>query len=382
MYKFNNNNVLTGYIKELLHSFNLPRCHVFQSESDFKNYFLDKDGIGLVKNYKDNSDYICIIKSGKTQPRAIYSYGHLYPNVTDKLILSDTVYDYHTHTYLGDYLRFIRDYKNLDLMCLYNCFSGQVLEYADKHYLIIPVRFNKKYTIAYTGSYKYKFTFKTLPEDLYNDFLDQKEIIYSKKSSFRKPYIVESGIVRNKLYDEKNYKLVIQIDKDVNNQLTVLEGDFSNSNSEYYPTQYNFDKDISYNNMSFNSQVKNLQLLKEHYGLKHDSYPFSDKLIGYLTDMTITPIDTISNNIISAKYKVYERYGNNPNNEGIIEYNNIESKLGKLNSSFDNNLRARFLDAYNQSKYTARTSYDMLGYVDKDIERCIDDETRDPKIRR
>ena len=57
-----------------------------------------------------------------------YNYGNKLLNYTKRLILKNNVYDSYTHEYLGDYLRFQRDYNNLNLMPLYNCFSNRACE--------------------------------------------------------------------------------------------------------------------------------------------------------------------------------------------------------------------------------------------------------------
>ena len=95
-------------------------------------------------------------------------------NYTKKLNIKDGVYDSYTHEYLGEYLRFLRDYYNVNLMSLYNCFSDRAAtninlkfsiskridsenseiincEFADddlyKLY-VVPVKLFKNYTIA------------------------------------------------------------------------------------------------------------------------------------------------------------------------------------------------------------------------------------------
>ena len=39
MYKLNNDNIITGYIKQLLHSFNFPKCKLFKTTDEATNYY-------------------------------------------------------------------------------------------------------------------------------------------------------------------------------------------------------------------------------------------------------------------------------------------------------------------------------------------------------
>ena len=60
MYRYDNNNIITGYIKELLHSFNLPKPKVYKKEMPIcKNTLYIKDDKIVIANsskYNNISD--------------------------------------------------------------------------------------------------------------------------------------------------------------------------------------------------------------------------------------------------------------------------------------------------------------------------------------
>jgi len=157
MKKFNNTDIFTGYLKQLLHNFNLPKLRIYtyeQQEYKAKTGRERYDVLETVTSYKNAEDnstiypehlrYIPYIKDNKIQEfidnawvevgdrntkvgshMHVYNYGNKLLNYTKNLKIKDNIYDSYTHEYLGDYLRFQRDYSGLDLMPLYNCFSNR-----------------------------------------------------------------------------------------------------------------------------------------------------------------------------------------------------------------------------------------------------------------
>lgn len=377
MLKFNDNNILTGYIKQLLHSFNLPKCKVFNSLIDMKNYFGDKEGIAIIRKYKMNSDYLVYIKNGLIINETKYLFNYEYQNITTNLSLFNNLYDSRTHEYLGEYLRFLRDYRDLNLMSLYNCYSDNYLTDKNYKYILIPVKYNTIYSIAFDcNKMDYYFGFEKDVINIRKKFQESIGIESKSLTTFSVPFIITTPKNQD-LFKESLFKLIIRVPLSNNNPISIIEGfDLSSTNDKvlnnsYSKIQFNFDKENNYDNVNLLNYISNLELFNEKSNIVN-SVPFADKLISYLTNLTIIPRDIISKNVIDAKYKALTRYGNNGNNA------HIPSKIGKLNDSFTNNDKIRFIDAYQQKFAKNLNQFDILGYVDKDIEYALDDESRTP----
>ena len=173
MIKFNSNNIEIGYIKELLHSFNLPNIKVYDPTTQpWEDTLYIKDNKVMVFNrgeWRDVNENSSL-DYGKTSniQKCTFVLNKKIDGITTNLPIIDNTYDIITHNYLGEYLRFIRDYKGLNLMSMYNCFGGDVVKTMsvnikngnedtiasfnsnDTRYTIymIPVKFNSIYTIA------------------------------------------------------------------------------------------------------------------------------------------------------------------------------------------------------------------------------------------
>jgi hypothetical protein len=102
-------------------------------------------------------------KNKRTNP-IHYDYGTKLLNYTKNLVVKNNVYDSYTHEYLGDYLRFQRDYNNLDLMPLYNCFSNRACEnliIKGEISTVIDRKVKVNATTAHTTTYNTTFEFNT-----------------------------------------------------------------------------------------------------------------------------------------------------------------------------------------------------------------------------
>lgn len=166
MFKFNNTHIFTGYLKQLLSSFNLPTCKVYTKE--FANYFerhgkedprviesfdpieysydtgtgtaSSKKRIATRINYlRGNEVYNYFWAYNQNMPGlnhknmfwkratdAFYNGSTRIPGLTKTLANPGNLYDTDTHEYLGEYLRFLRDYYDVNLMSMYNCFNNKL----------------------------------------------------------------------------------------------------------------------------------------------------------------------------------------------------------------------------------------------------------------
>lgn len=302
-----------------------------------------------------------------------YEFGQFIPGMTHYHISNVNYYDSQTHRYLGEYLRCLRDIKGIDLMSLYNCFTYQ---FADNVYIspktkrtyieeelpstskvaLIPIKFNKKYTIAldcpfkvYLKSIFYK---DYLLRDLDGESLLTERLTETFKSfnsiSFKHPITYEIKVDEpDMLKYEKYLYLAIQLPSENTSSITVLEGDYTTISDLYV-------SDVSSMDLIPDAQVSNifktqLSLLSHNDNKQH---PFSNKLIEYLLENTIDSRELVNENI-----------------------SKIETEVGytpRFKGHWSNTLRYILYNKYmNLDNSTKLVKKDILGFVDSELEDAI-----------
>ena len=445
MFKFNDTNILTGYIKEMLASFNLPSYKVYtrqqrehfeetgeelnviasqeasQSSDEapknhpcFVSYIKDGSVQQYVKNKENNSYAWKVI----TDP---YLYNIFVPNETKNYVIKNNIYDYYTHEYLGEYLRFIRDFHNVDLMPLYNCFSDHICNNIELTFdagtvakksitfsgsnpeykiYMLPVKLFQKYTIAIDCQQEYE-----LCCGIYGKYLDTREIFnqipgktYKKViGQFSKPILYDlAELLPNKLpskditgtpeekeeqkkkqeaqqkqwdetmawlaKNEGDLKLFIKLPASNNSSIAVLEGDYRSWNDSY-GVGVNKTQNKTVLNFEASDEClsnNNLKLITPLQLLKFNtgkSYPFADRLVEYLLGNVITPLDEIADNIKRVQ-TIALKNGQINKADGIWT-----DKLQKILYNFMN---SEELIQGNKKE----TNHDILGYADKDVENA------------
>ena len=338
MHKFGSTGIVTGYIKQLLSSFHLPKTYIytdaherFYNEHGYESPYLVESILEPEVMFPEGSKielvgkdelkvnnvtqvhtqcYMPYLRNGSFQ---LYLGGHydqdkafvpgkwqsapfdidrpqgglcaLYErnmpvlNLTKQFQIKNNIYDSYTHEYLGDYLRFIRDYDGIDLMPLYNCFSnnsnlniklvgsnaielknGNLLEIdtTDPNYRLyaVPVKLFQNYTIAIDSNQPIEF-FCGLYNTEFSAGVDNSIVseTYLKKSNlqFNKPFlytaltdlaVVETSketIWSDALYNSHLHKrqflaqltphltelkLFLKVPKQVDSSIVILEGDY------------------------------------------------------------------------------------------------------------------------------------------------------------
>ena len=353
-YKFGDSNIITCYIKELLHSFNLPRVAVYTK--DLEEVTESKDAFGNIVQ-SNNALYdgrvyikdklIMQYKDGKFTKLANYLYNYPVVNFTKNFIIKSSIYDDYTHSYLGDFLRFIRDYNGVDLMSMYNCFSGKEpgriklvdennkdgvdikgyrfkidTDKNDFEYYIVPVKFDKTYTMAMNINSGYEMAC-ILYGDIFvsntPDELIKQSYTHINGSTFSNPYTYSTKFNCTKDLElwkrEKDLKLILKLPKNINTSIVILEGDYAQSGNVldgclFTKTIGNMQKTTIEDNSL--SKWKNIP---KYYPSKLSlldiddkvSHPFADKLIEYLLRNAITSDEFISQNIEYVQEMVYPK---------------------------------------------------------------------------
>lgn len=384
MIRYNDDNIIVGYIKELLHSFNLPLVKYIDNKKDLINgmIYLYND---TIFRYKDASEVFL----------TTYNFNKkLELNLSKSLKINNLIYDSYTHNYLGEYLRFLRDYRKINLMPLYNCFSNELINNTDTEIdkvlhlnsmipdyklYAIPVKLNRKYTIAIDSNLPIEMAcaFRQGDSIISSSNININTNFYNKtydlvsSMQFNHPYVftkladytIDTADSKecNLVLNEKNLVLLIKIPANNTSSIVILEGDYTNNLN----MRFNFEDPVSLNNYTKSNGIPvctKLQLLQYNSQVNH---PFADKLVGYLLGNTVSNLDTIQDNFV----RVYE--GIKQANVGTWINNSKAVDVSHWNPIYN----LYFIEQNNNPDNKNRTGLelDVLGYLDKDTERYIKD---------
>lgn len=300
MIQFNSDHIIVGQIKQLLHSFNLPTYRVYTKE---QRQYYEKTGQELnvissvpiitgSTNIPDHVRYIDYIKDNKIQryyaettivngtavvkapswheTGKTYYYNKKELNRTKNLKITNNIYDTYTHEYLGNYLRFQRDYNGINLMPFYNCFSNNIVSSSLKYEIqtsgiaadeagystkiistfdtsndkykiyMVPVKAFQTYTIAVDSADGLE-----LCCGIYDKYSDTREklahipsltYLNVKSASFNHPFLYDKLLdITNSMSEEsnaelatieKNLKLFIKLPAENKSTIVILEGNY------------------------------------------------------------------------------------------------------------------------------------------------------------
>ena len=454
MITFNSENILVGYIKQILSDFNLPLPRIYKKSEPL---------IEKCLYIKDN--HIIQIIDGKEVIICAYVPNKKVLNYTTNLDSNGMDYDYHTHEYLGNYLRYIRDVENVNLMSLYNCYSNNFvnnlrlkLEIKDGKntilnsfqfnstdnmfkIIMIPVKLFQKYTVAINSYNGLEIFYGFYDKNYYSvadmDLKTVKKIPYT---SFDNPILFEELLLEN-IYEnynlnelselalnEKNLKLFIKLPSSNTSSIVVLEGDYRGDidfiQKENNPTKIisnytvvNYYKSVPTSNIKNTTNIlsvdevgKEKTLILNDYETKDipvgeeldniklnnfnqllfinsgTSYPFADRLVEYLANNAICPNEKISDNIKRLQLGLYNRYNDNKISLSGKSLDSNASPIANINYLTSKEVGLKSIPRYRgkwESKYRTliykiaheqgllATNFDILGYLDKDMENVI-----------
>lgn len=287
MIKYGSNNILIGYLKQLLASTNIPLHPIFVER---------RNGQGELVDLLENFDYIKNDTIQRYKNKKWIDSGRPFTankrqlNLSKNFIIKTGIYDTYTHTYLGEYLRFLRDYYHVDLMSMYNCFTNQevsdfVLEYGtetqnsvstkkmldayDPNYKVycIPIRPFRKYTIAVDSLTGFEALCGFFNERIITESalipITVKTAKKFTKTYFSSPVLFE-GVTQeiiDALDDQatlnnfiKDLVLILKIPAESQSSIVILEGDYSS----FYDGVEGHKISSGYNELNFSNGAKTI----------------------------------------------------------------------------------------------------------------------------
>lgn len=450
MYKFNTTSVEVRLIKNILRNAYLPIIPTI-SNGDYaikgmdyiyknKIIHITKQGTFIDDEYTfDGINYIngeptigestiCdnALICGLGYTKALYditktfSYNEWHPGITTLYDSVSDMYDKETHAQLGKYLRWYRDFTGIDLMPLYNCFAGEDTHYIgikgnkltsvkepNKTVWIIPAHLNKKYKIYVNTPYacsigssflnnlgRIRYTNLEKNTKFVDDLLNNESITHYSSLNYNQPITYfQSTLDQTLMGYDNNFYIIIQTENNHTPSIAVFEGDVLRDPIKFITSR---ETPKSEYNIYINYKTFNLPVISSILRVPTQKIiPYSPKLIEFLTENAITPLEDIPNNILRVqnklnyhapskdiwgdklKFIIYNKYFNPK-----LKYHITE------NSDITNNDIPKIVYEVNEDNTTTSTKivgtknckskipdyngmFDITGYIDTNIEKYL-----------
>lgn len=399
MIALDDSSIIIGEIKQLLHTFNLPNCKLNNKFPYEGRHFITKNQI---KTWKKNLSNQLVEKFVDN-----YIVNKHDDNFTTTLPIHNMLYDRQTHRYLGHYLRFLREYFNLNLMSMYNCFDAESSDLEatfkqgtkiisfnnntikDTIVYKVPISLVPQLTISAHNAAKLELC---LAINASSDAAQERQEILMKASykagKFNQSFIydlpLDGGNLKNETDASKkaqmmaeltqtlnryseNICLLIKVPAALKTSITVLEGNYISTKldagsylyfhpwvaSETDPSQF-----VAADYYADNFKIMPQLLSHEN---AHKNYLLADNLLQYLDKNSIT---NISEHYDIKHVQLLLDDLRKSDNSTLIPANKLPQarRSGIWNDS-------DFIDLKNLTcQASLNKQYDTIGYFDKDLE--------------
>lgn len=404
MIKLNDNNIFIGHIKQLLKDFNLPSCTIITEDNADKNFVSGKHYIKGSQLYLSDGE-------GSLVRKITYNYGKKYLNLTSNLEINNLIYDRETHRYLGKYLRFLRDQKHVDLMSMYNCFDGEtfsknititigndkeIVFKNDDNYIVyqIPITLNSLNLKMFDGreiqlgvyidandayvegstkkscrDFVLEKTYKTMRTTSIFKYDALVTLLQSLKdptsTNTARATIELNTILKDFILNnvDKMYLLVKVLKSDLKS-MVILE---DSKEYEYVDSKSVWQKPRA----STIIKYPTLQVFPQLFSNENldNNYLLADRLVEYLTENVICPLSNMHD--INRFHAVVDE------NPTKLPVKSVDRIYGYWTKSDTDNV----IYLMRKNRDYIYNIYDMLGYVDKDIENLIRKELDDVALQ-
>lgn len=404
MIKLNDNNIFIGHIKQLLKDFNLPSCTIITEDNADKNFVSGKHYIKGSQLYLSDGE-------GSLVRKITYNYGKKYLNLTSNLEINNLIYDRETHRYLGKYLRFLRDQKHVDLMSMYNCFDGEtfsknititigndkeIVFKNDDNYIVyqIPITLNSLNLKMFDGreiqlgvyidandayvegstkkscrDFVLEKTYKTMRTTSIFKYDALVTLLQSLKdptsTNTARATIELNTILKDFILNnvDKMY-LLVKVLKSALKSMVILE---DSKEYEYVDSKSVWQKPRA----STIIKYPTLQVFPQLFSNENldNNYLLADRLVEYLTENVICPLSNMHD--INRFHAVVDE------NPTKLPVKSVDRIYGYWTKSDTDNV----IYLMRKNRDYIYNIYDMLGYVDKDIENLIRKELDDVALQ-